>query len=61
MRDDAIRAAKGEAKRFLKAVEAFEAAERNKQEDWHSSPKESGAMRRASMDLTRALAEMRKP
>ena len=24
-------------------------------------PKESGAVRRASMDLTRALAEMRKP
>ena len=26
-----------------------------------STPKESGAVRRASMDLTRQLAEMRKP
>ena len=31
--------------------------------EWQSygSPKEQGAVRRASMDLTRALAEMRKP
>ena len=27
----------------------------------YSCPKESGAVRRASLDLTRALAEMRKP
>ena len=26
-----------------------------------SAPKQSGALRRASMELTRALAEMRKP
>ena len=29
--------------------------------DCYSNPKEQGALRRASMELTRALAEMRKP
>lgn len=28
---------------------------------YYSNPKEQGALRRASMELTRALAEMRKP
>lgn len=46
-----------EAKRFLKrAKELKEIA--SKENWWHA--KESGALRRASMDLTRALAKMRK-
>ena len=28
---------------------------------WGTGPKENGALRRASLDLTRALADMRKP
>lgn len=31
------------------------------QPNWGTFPKENGALRRASLDLTRALADMRKP
>lgn len=66
-----ILAAKLEAQRFILKVEAFEmqhaeymkAKAKAEKPDYHyfSAPKESGAVRRASMDLTRCLAQMRKP
>lgn len=50
-----------EAQRFLKTVAEWNKAESTKAKGYFSTPKESGACRRASMDLTRALAELRKP
>lgn len=55
-------------KLFLKRAKAWREATKPKKCSWHgvedeytpSAPKESGALRRTSMDLTRALAEMRK-
>lgn len=47
-----------EAKRFIEKVKALE-VEREYYPDW-SHPRESGAARRASMDLTRALADLRR-
>ena len=49
-----------EAQRFIDRAHELSAAEPTRGY-FSSSPKESGAVRRASMDLTRALAEMRKP
>ena len=43
----------GEAERFIREAKATA--------DWINGSKQSGACRRASMDLTRALARMRKP
>ena len=64
MRRDAISDAKEVARRFLLSVEAMEERERL---DEHFRRylnivgfKETAAVRRASLDLTRALAEMRK-
>lgn len=53
-----IAIAKAEAERFLRAVRAYN---ENPPELDFIGTKESGAVRRASMDLTRALAAMRKP
>lgn len=47
------------AKRFEAAVVVLERAQ--ERPGCGTLPKENGALRRASMDLTRALAEMRKP
>jgi hypothetical protein len=65
MNRDNINRAVLEAQRFLDAVERLPEPEPY---DRHGStimrdyyPKQQGAIRRASMDLTRALAEMRKP
>lgn len=58
MQPDKIKEAVLEAKRFLVKAELYHRAE--KISEW-SNPKEAGAMRRASLDLTRALADMRKP
>lgn len=68
-----IDAAIAEAKRFIKTAEALKSAkkkrhDKNKNTPWgeHSTvenahcPREQGALRRASMDLTRALADLRK-
>ena len=58
---------KQEIERFLeKEADLVKAVEESKYEYGGqifecSCPKESGALRRASMDLTRALAEFRKP
>lgn len=53
--------AKAEAKRFLATVKALE--ERCTLDDIYefTGCRESGACRRASLDLTRALAELRRP
>lgn len=45
--------AEEEAKRFLKRVQAYKKADKY-------SNKESAAMKRASMDLTRALVDVRR-
>lgn len=45
--------AEEEAERFLDRVQAYKKADKN-------SNKESAAMKRASMDLTRALADVRR-
>ena len=58
-----IKEAEFEAKRFLKRVEEFKKEYsdeyKNKKEYWHYGSKESGALKRASMDLTRSLSKMR--
>lgn len=48
--------AEAEARRFLRRVDQWKAA--RKEPGTH--PRESGAMKRASMDLSRALAALRK-
>jgi hypothetical protein len=60
MEDGRIKTAKAEAKRFLKRLDEYEQEVKARGGNY-DCPKESGALRRASMDLTRALAEMRKP
>lgn len=47
------------ARRILRDIELLETAK--KETGCGTLPKQHGAVRRASMDLTRALAEMRKP
>jgi len=56
----AIQQAKAEALRFLKRINALE---QEKPSDFNvrCGSKHTGAIRRASMDLSRQLAEMRKP
>lgn len=70
MKDVNIDHAVQEAKRFLACASNFaKVAAPEKSVDVNgdaftyrpSCPKESGALRRASLDLTRALANMRKP
>jgi hypothetical protein len=60
----AIDEAKAEAKRFLARVSQWEKAQGTYEAHGHTFPnhtsKQNGALRRASMDLTRALAAMRK-
>lgn len=58
MKHEKVVEAIDEAKRFLRRAEAWE--ERCKDNPYYHPSKESGALRRASLDLTRALAEMRK-
>lgn len=60
MKYENIKKAAAEAKRFLSRVNALHDADCNVDRPW-TCPKEMGAIRRASMDLTRALAEMRRP
>jgi hypothetical protein len=55
---DKFAAAEAEAKRFLMRLSAWRKAEK-KEPGTH--PRETGAVKRASMDLTRALADLRRP
>ena len=61
--DERVRATMKEAKRFLaKGTEYLDKADAEVGECYAEGYcKESAAVRRASMDLTRALADMRKP
>jgi hypothetical protein len=57
--------AEAEAERFLEVIQNYH-DRRATDKDFYSHShiygyRETGAIRRASMDLTRALAEMRKP
>ncbi len=57
-----IDAAVAEARRFIERAETLMAAMQKSAPRAYISdhPRESGAVKRASMDLTRALAEMRR-
>jgi hypothetical protein len=63
-----LQAAMAEARRFLKRAEALIDAHKTDPvvklaaHDFHfeSCPREQGAVRRSSMDLTRALADLRR-
>jgi hypothetical protein len=66
MKTKQIEFAVAEAKRFIKKAEiCLEARSKTHGSGnyiFHNlAPKESGSVRRASLDLTRQLAEMRKP
>lgn len=54
-----IAAAKAEARRFLRCVEQLQAAMKGK-DDNETPPALNAAMKRASLDLSRALAAVRK-
>lgn len=58
MRMDRITHAQEVARQFLVCITEMVREEEYRQKE---SPKHRGALRRKSMDLTRALAEMRKP
>lgn len=64
MQDSKIKEAKKLASEFVVLVKELEDVEKelkSPHSDYHyNSPKHRGAVRRKSMDLTRALAEMRK-
>ncbi len=60
MNIDKLKLAEAEAKRFLaRCVDYRKAIAANP--DHYTWPRESGATKRASLDLTRALADLRKP
>jgi len=68
MTDETIKEAAAEAKRFLKRVDEYGDGTTTS-EYWHDNIKRviktkdvigAGALRRSSMDLTRALAKMRR-
>lgn len=65
MRHKNVMIAKSEAERFLRAVDEFEQRyendERFKDYMGITGFKETAAVKRASLDLTRALADLRKP
>ena len=66
MTDEGIKRAVSEAKRFVKAAEKalgdrYDYTVGDHRFQGRTEGKASGACRRASMDLTRALAEMRRP
>lgn len=67
MKPEALKKAHEELERFNTALTALEAEPvrtwdfKGEKIPYRPSPKLTGAVRRASMDLTRALAEMRKP
>ena len=64
MSPDAISKAKTEARRFLEKVSFLETHRDYQGLDYSESssmPRQTGAVRRASMDLTRALADLRRP
>ena len=62
MNTKTINAARAEAKRFLRALDEMQHAAQIEGNSYVTyGSKHSGAVRRASMDLTRALADLRRP
>lgn len=61
MTPEALKEAIAEAKRFIKVAEkvSIKRSNYNPKVSFLTGPKETGAARRASMDLTRKLAELR--
>ena len=61
MQPETIAAAIEEAERFIRRAKAYQRAEDRSLPGYNpgTNPRESGALRRASMDLTRALADLR--
>lgn len=62
MKTRTILAVKAEIKRISDTIQQLEAHGHFSTDDKHvTSPKHTGAVKRASMDLTRALANLRRP
>lgn len=65
MNRETLKIAMAEAERFLKRAKALPKAEPYEAGGYQFThdyfPKEQGSIRRASMDLTRALADLRRP
>lgn len=61
MKTDKLTKATAEARRFLEKVEELELAKVPKSFGGYYPSKHTAAVKRASMDLTRALAELRRP
>lgn len=59
MRIDTLKQAVTDAERFLAVSRSYLLAEETKAQPHHLNPRESGAVRRASMELTRKLADLR--
>jgi len=60
MKDETIQIAADEARRFLKRVKGYEQAKKyNALIGVYGGSREAGDVRRSSMDLIRALADMR--
>lgn len=57
----AIKQAKAEALRFIQRVNALEQSKPSCIGNYLDGSKHTGAVKRASMDLTRSLSELRKP
>lgn len=60
MRNKNIELAIKEAEDFINLATKLITVRNGRDHSWEN-PRESGALRRSSMELTRALAEMRKP
>ena len=60
MKEEALRLAEAEAKEFLRRAKVFRDEKPNFAFYWPGSPA-SASLRRQSMELTRALAQLRKP
>jgi hypothetical protein len=56
-----LQAAIAEAERFLDLARELQAQSSHTSWTWVSGTRASGATRRASIDLTRALADLRRP
>ena len=62
MKPDKIKLAKIQAQIFIRRAEEYQQKQAEDERKYHYvglSPKESGALRRASMELTRSLSAMR--
>lgn len=58
--DDAISEVKNEMLRLQVRFDAYDNALENRHDEWISTSRERGAIRRASLDLSAALVKLRK-